>query len=76
MEIIAELLSTIVRFLVIEILFWTVFYWIGWSVCKIVTFGNYPDSLDKPNGKNRDVLVSFVGLAVSLATFISFIYWV
>jgi hypothetical protein len=33
MEVIVELLSTYVRILVVEILFLSVFYWVGWPVC-------------------------------------------
>jgi hypothetical protein len=74
MEVIVELLSTHVRVLVVEILFGSVFYWVGWPVCKAITFGRYPNSLASSNGKNRDVMVSLVGVTVSLGVFLCFIY--
>ena len=75
MEVILELLSTFVRVLVVEILFGTIFYWIGWGVCKAVTFGKYPDSLQPSNGEKKDTLVFIVGLLVCLGIFLCFIYW-
>jgi hypothetical protein len=74
MEVIVELLSTYVRILVVEILFGTVFYWVGWPVCKAVTFGRYPNSLASSNGKNRNAMVSLVGVTASLGIFLCFIY--
>ena len=29
-------------YLIIELFFWTVCYWVGWPICKAVTFGGYP----------------------------------
>ncbi|AXR06024.1 hypothetical protein D0Y50_06325 [Salinimonas sediminis] len=26
-----------------DILFWTICYWLGWFICKVITFGRYPD---------------------------------
>ena len=75
MEVIVELLSAFVRVLVVKILFGTVFYWIGWSVCKAVTLGRYPNSLQSSVKKNRNTLVPLVGLAVSLGFFLLFLYW-
>jgi hypothetical protein len=74
MEVIIELLSTYVRVLVVEILFGTVFYWVGWPLCKVVTFGRYPNYLASSNGKNRNAMVSLVGVIVSLGIFLCFIY--
>ena len=74
MEVIVELLSTYVRIIVVEILFGTVFYWVGWPLCKVVTFGKYPNSLVSSNGKSRNAMVSLVGVTVSLGVFLCFIY--
>ena len=76
MELIAELLTTFFRVLIVDILLGTVFYFIGWFVCKVATFGRYPHSIGKTNDKNRNLSVSLVGVATSLAVFLSFIYWV
>jgi cytochrome bd-type quinol oxidase subunit 1 len=76
MEIIAELLTTFFRVLIVDILLGTVFYCIGWFVCKVTTFGRFPHSIGKSNDKNRNLLVSLIGVATSLAVFLSFIYWV
>jgi ABC-type phosphate transport system permease subunit len=75
MEEIVGLLFIFLRVLILEILFWTVFYWIGWSVCKAVTFGKYPYSLVSSNKNNRNTLLPVIGGTLCLAIFMSFIYW-
>ena len=75
MEVIVELLSTFVRVLVVVILFGTVFYWIGWSVCKVITFGRYPRFLKPLRGNNMNTQVSLLGVVVFFSVFLSFIYW-
>lgn len=76
MEEIVGLLFTCLRILVVEILFRTVLYWMGWSVCKVVTLGKYPNSMKSVGSKNRDTLVSIVGVAVGIIIFMAFINWV
>jgi hypothetical protein len=73
MEIIAELLTIFFRILIVDILLGTVFYCIGWFVCKVTTFGRFPNSMAKSNNKNRNLLVSLIGVAASLAVFLLFI---
>jgi len=75
MEVIFELFSTFIRIFIIEILLGTVFYWIGWTVCKAFSFGKYPNFLQSSSGKNKETLVFIVGLAACLAVFLSFIFW-
>ena len=75
MEEVVGLLFWFVRILIIDILFYTVFYWIGWAVCKVFTFGKYPLSLVSSNTKEKSTLVFLIGMAVSIAIFIAFIYW-
>jgi hypothetical protein len=75
MEVLVELLFTFIRILILEILIGVVFYWIGWGVCKVVTFGRYPNSSQPTHRKNRDTRVVVVGIAVSLAIFLMGIYW-
>jgi hypothetical protein len=75
MEVLVELLFTFLRVLVIEFLVGTVFYWIGWTVCKVATLGSYPRSLQLTNHNKRDTRIFVVGFAVSLAIFLLCIYW-
>lgn len=75
MEEVVGLLFWFVRTLIIDILFYTVFYWIGWGVCKVFTFGKYPHSFVSSNHKEKRTLIFLVGMAVSIAIFIAFIYW-
>ncbi len=51
-------------YLLIEVLFNFVFYYIGWPVCKILSFGAYPkkSSYDRLHTETRQgLLCSFVG---------------
>jgi hypothetical protein len=66
MEEIVGLLFTFLRILVIDVLFGMVFYWIGWPVCKIISFGRYPNSLESPK---NDTFVSLLGLTVAWRCF-------
>lgn len=75
MEVIVELLSTFVRVLIVEFLFGTLFYWLGWGFCKVVTLGKYPNSLPPSNRKTRETWVFVLGFIVSLVIFLAFIYW-
>jgi hypothetical protein len=75
MEVVVELLFTFVRVLVVDILLGTVFYWIGYLVCKLVTLGRYPNVLGPASGEKKSTLVGVVGFVVSLGIFLFFIYW-
>jgi phosphotransferase system glucose/maltose/N-acetylglucosamine-specific IIC component len=75
MEEAVGLLLWFVRTLIIEILFYTIFYWIGWAVCKVFTLGKYPQSMPSSNDKKKSTLVFLVGMAVSIIIFMAFIYW-
>lgn len=80
-EIIGEIGRGLLRgigYLLAEIFFGTVCYWIGWPICKLVTLGSYPSSsqivyLDDYNGNRQNgfwcsavglVLLIIVGLYV------------
>lgn len=64
-----------IRTLIIEFLFYTVFYWIGWGVCKFFTLGKYPKPLGLSENRNKGTYVMLVGIAFSLTVFMAFIYW-
>ena len=55
-----------VGYVLVEVLFNFVFYYIGWPICKILSFGNYPK---KPSNDylytstRQGLLCSFVGFA-------------
>lgn len=58
-----------IGYILAEIFFGTICYWIGWPICKILTFGRYPSSkqivyLDDYNGRNQGFWCSAVGLIV------------
>ena len=54
-------------YILAEIFFGTVCYWIGWPICKIFTLGKYPQSdrvvyLDDYTGKRSGFWCSGIGL--------------
>jgi len=58
-----------VGYILAEIFFGTICYWIGWPICKIVTLGRYPSSkqtvyLESYSGNNQGFWCSAVGLIV------------
>ena len=58
-----------IGYILAEIFFGTVCYWIGWPICKVVTLGRYPSSkqvvyLEDYSGNNRGFWCSAVGLVV------------
>lgn len=57
------LFELIARFLV-EFIFFTVLYGIGWIMLKIVTFGRYPP---RPPKKHNEELVALLPLAILFA---------
>jgi len=69
------LLLGFLRVVIVELLLYRVFYWIGWPACKLLSFGKYPSTQPNSNTRNRKTLVFLVGIAVSLAIFMTYIYW-
>ncbi|MGY8873002.1 MAG: hypothetical protein ACKVJE_21465 [Pseudomonadales bacterium] len=62
-----------IGYILAEIIFGTICYWVGWPICKIVTLGKYPSSnqvvyLDEYTNRNNGFWCSAVGLlAIILA---------
>lgn len=58
-----------IGYIIAEIFFGTICYWVGWPICKVVTFGKYPSSeqlvyLEDYSGGNNGFWCSAVGLLV------------
>lgn len=56
-----------IGYILAEIFYGTICYWVGWPICKLVTFGKYPQSkqvvyLDDYSGSNKGFWCSAVGL--------------
>jgi len=49
---VAKGLFRAIGYLIIELFFWTVCYWVGWPICKAVTLGAYPK---KVNLRHSDI---------------------
>lgn len=65
---IEEAVGGIFRFvatIVFEFIFYTACYYIGWPICKVVTFGKYPSSV--PGQKQSKWPVCLVGVLVVVA---------
>ena len=55
-----------IGYILAEIFFGTICYWVGWPICKLVTFGKYPSSnqivyLDDYSNRNKGFWCSAVG---------------
>ena len=60
-----------VGYILAEIVFGTICYWVGWPVCKIITLGKYPHSNDVVylddgwfSSRNNNFWCSAVGLLI------------
>lgn len=63
--------------LVVEIIFGKLCYVLGWPVCKLLSFGKYPDtngSVSQANQQRQAYWCSFVGLVVLLIAFTTAIW--
>jgi hypothetical protein len=57
----------VIGYILAEIFFGTICYWVGWPICKIATFGKYPSSNDvvyfeEYGKKNNGIWCGLVGL--------------
>lgn len=60
-----------IGYILAEILFGTVCYWIGWPICKVLTLGKYPSSnqtvyIDDGHHRSKGFWCSGVGFLVIL----------
>ena len=65
-----ELIGVLARFLgsiISELIFGTVFYFIGWPFVKVATWGNYPAN-GWLNGSKEEAYVCCVGIVVFAIT--------
>ncbi len=54
-------------FLLAEVFFWTICYWLGWPVCKVVSLGKYPKETTffiLGNHDDKGFWCAFTGLIV------------
>jgi len=59
-----------VGYLLVEILYGTICYWIGWPICRLLTLGNYPRDRSQPLPEKWTIesfLCSSVGFIVLIA---------
>jgi hypothetical protein len=65
----AEFIARFVGGFLVEVIFYSVFYPLGWLMLKIVTFGRYPPP--SPQQHNRDLVAGFplvvIAVGVTLA---------
>ncbi|PLP97138.1 hypothetical protein [Cupriavidus pauculus] len=60
------LLIEVIGWLFMELIFYGVFYAIGWVVLMAVTFGNYPGRWRGPDNLTDAELVALVGLIATV----------
>lgn len=64
LDAIVEVVTRVVGQLIIEVLLVGIFYWPGWVILRVLTFGRYPPLQSEPH--NRE-FVAMVALAMLLA---------
>jgi len=62
-----------IGYILAEIFFGTVCYWVGWPICKIITLGKYPQPsqtvyLGEYGARDRGFWCSVIGLLVIILT--------
>jgi hypothetical protein len=63
----------VLAFLVVEIVFGKVCYFLGWPVCKLLSFGKYPSAnqmVPSESNAKQSYWCSFAGLVVLLAVIV------
>lgn len=55
--------------IVADFLFWTVCYWLGWPLCKLVSGGRYPASSPHHGRKHNGHFCALSGLAIIMCVF-------
>lgn len=74
-HIIAEMGKFLLRglaYLLADILFWTICYWLGWFICKLITFGRYPDKRHQAY-QNQSKKAGFWCAAIGLLSVVAII---
>ncbi|MDO6566074.1 hypothetical protein Q4561_03300 [Alteromonas sp. 1_MG-2023] len=75
---VAKGLFRVIGYLVMEFFFWTICYWIGWPICRAVTFGAYPKQNNvseegsfggSSSNQHSGAWCALVGLAVVVSVF-------
>ena len=65
MDAILELTVRCIGYVLLDVVFGTLLYWLGWPVVKLISLGRYPRQ--PSNQESREaVYVSCVGLAIGL----------
>lgn len=52
----------ILLFLIIDLAFYELCWWVGFVICRIVTLGHYPESKDVNDSQLNPIFVSTIGL--------------
>lgn len=72
LDTIAELAGRAVAHVVMEVVLVGIFYWPGWLILRVVTFGRYPPPRSQPH--NRE-FVAAIALAVFVAAVTIYFSW-
>jgi len=71
LDAVVEVVARAVGHVLLEVVLVGVFYWPGWLICRMITFGRYPPSQDV--GHNRELVagVALVTLIVAVTIYYS-----
>jgi hypothetical protein len=70
-----EVLVGAIGWIVVELLFFGVFYGIGWAVINVVTLGKHPGPWRGAEGLVDAQLVALVGLLTTVGAVVLAVWW-
>lgn len=71
LDALAEIAIRVAGQFIIEVLFVGIFYWPGWLILRLVTFGRYPPQQSQPHSREFVAMVAFVAFLIGIAVHFS-----
>lgn len=70
-----------IGYILAEVFFRTICYWVGWPICKLVTLGKYPSAfkviyLDEHRSRADGALCAVVGLLALIVLALYLLAWI
>ena len=67
LDALAEIVARAVGYIVVEVIIVKIFYWPGWLILRVITFGRYPSTYEQAHHRE---FVGFFGMIVVLISFL------